>query len=68
MESASKELTTKTIELLDFLLHNQIIDDDTYKYIFPSYDKLEIHKWLKVLKHFGPGNYCLFISLLLLFI
>ena len=36
MESASKELTTKTIEFLDFLLNNQIIDDDTYKYILPN--------------------------------
>jgi hypothetical protein len=40
----------------------------TYKLFFPIYDEQKILKWLKILKHFGPGNYCLFMGLLLLVI
>jgi len=50
-----------------FLLINKI-SYDSYKKFFPTYDIKRINKWLKVLKHFGPGNYCLFVSILLLYI
>jgi hypothetical protein len=50
-----------------FLLINKI-SYASYRNLFESYDKDKIYKWLKVLKHFGPGNYCLFIGLLCMFI
>ncbi len=50
-----------------FLLINKV-SYETYKKYFPTYDKEKINKWLGILKHFGPGNYCLFVGLLLLFI
>jgi hypothetical protein len=41
---------------------------ETYKLFFPEYNEEQIFKWLKVLKHFGPGNYCLLIGIMLLYI
>lgn len=40
----------------------------TYKLFFPEYNEEKIFKWLEVLKHFGPGNYCLLIGIMLLYI
>ncbi len=40
----------------------------TYKLFFNEYNEEKIFKWLKVLKHFGPGNYCLLVGLILLYI
>lgn len=40
----------------------------TYKLFFPKYDEEKIFKWLKILKHFGPGNYCLLVGFMLLYI
>jgi phosphatidylglycerophosphate synthase len=37
-----------------------------YRKVFPTYDIKTINKKLEVLKHFGPGNFCLFIGILLL--
>jgi hypothetical protein len=38
----------------------------TYRKAFPTYDIKAINEKLEVLKHFGPGNFCLFIGILLL--
>jgi phosphatidylglycerophosphate synthase len=40
----------------------------TYRLFFPEYNEDKIFNWLKILKHFGPGNYCLLVGLILLFI
>ena len=40
----------------------------TYRLLFPEYDEKSLNHWLKVLKHFGPGNFCLYVGLILLFI
>ena len=40
----------------------------TYRTIFPSYDEETVKSWLRLLKHFGPGNYCMFVAIILLFI
>ena len=40
----------------------------TYRRHFTEYNEEKISKWLKILKHFGPGNYCLMIGLLLFII
>ena len=44
------------------------ISYETYRKHFPSYDRAKINKKLKILKHFGPGNYCLFVGIMLLYI
>ncbi len=40
----------------------------TYKKIFPTYDREKINNKLKILKHFGPGNFCLLVGIILLYI
>lgn len=37
-----------------------------YKFIFGEYDQEKLEKWLKILKHFGPGNYALFMIFIIL--
>lgn len=39
---------------------------NTYKTFFPKYDEQKINRWLSILRHFGPGNYCLGIIALML--
>jgi phosphatidylglycerophosphate synthase len=40
----------------------------TYKMFFPNYNEEEMFRWLKILKHFGPGHFCLLVSIILLYI
>ena len=40
----------------------------SYRSFFKEYDEEKIFKWLSILKHFGPGNYCLLVSIILLYI
>lgn len=40
----------------------------TYKMFFPEYNEKEIFRWLKILKHFGPGHFTLLVSIILLYI
>jgi phosphatidylglycerophosphate synthase len=40
----------------------------TYRGFFETFNKEKIFSWLNILKHFGPGNYCLFIGILLLYV
>ena len=39
-----------------------------YKSFFKEYNEELIFSWLPILKYFGPGNYCLLISIILLLI
>ena len=39
-----------------------------YKSFFKVYNEELIFNWLPILKYFGPGNYCLLVSIILLFI
>ena len=41
---------------------------DTYRLIYTYYDDKQIKKHLKLLKHFGPGNFNLLVGIMLLFI
>ena len=50
-----------------FIFINKIIYG-TYRTFFPTYDKEKIYNWLNILKHFGPGNYCILVSIILLII
>jgi hypothetical protein len=53
------------------ILHNTFLlvtglSYKTYKQFFPEYNEERIKKWLTLIKHFGPGNYCLFVIALML--
>jgi hypothetical protein len=50
-----------------FLLMNKL-HYNTYRNYFPIYDNEKINENLKILKHFGPGNYCTIMSIMLLYI
>jgi hypothetical protein len=50
-----------------FLLINKL-SYTSYRSYFPKYDKQKIYEKLKILKHFGPGNYCIIVSIMLLYI
>jgi phosphatidylglycerophosphate synthase len=39
-----------------------------YRSFFKKYNEESIFNWLSILKYFGPGNYCLLLSIILLFI
>jgi len=57
----------------EYLLHQLFIfinkaSYNTYRGFFKTFDKEKIYSRLTILKHFGPGNYCLFIGLLLLYV
>jgi len=55
-------------KLHDIFLMINMASYKSYKNFFPTYDEEKINNWLNILKHFGPGNYCLFISIILLII
>jgi len=38
----------------------------TYKQFFPEYNKEKINYWLSTLKEFGPGTYCVLVTVMLL--
>jgi len=38
----------------------------SYRNFFPEYDETKINKWLSILKEFGPGNYVIFIVVIIL--
>jgi hypothetical protein len=38
----------------------------SYRNFFPNYDEENINKWLSTLKEFGPGNYAIFIAVVIL--
>ena len=50
-----------------FIIINKVIYK-SYKSIFKTYNEEKIYSKLQILKHFGPGNYNLYIVILLLFI
>jgi len=50
-----------------FLLVNQL-SYQTYKTIFPNFTNETAHKWLPIVKEFGPGNYAAGVILTLLFL
>lgn len=56
---------TFTNVLYDLFLMITKSSYNVYKTFFPVFDKTNLFNWLNILKEFGPGNYCLFIGLLL---
>jgi hypothetical protein len=62
------ELKNETNPLYKIFLFITETSYRTYKLFFPTYNEEKINKWLHILKHFGPGNYCLFIIFIILYI
>lgn len=38
---------------------------EAYKKYFPEYNETKLFKYLKLLKEFGPGNYCVLVSIII---
>ena len=68
LEKKQKELQNEKDILYDLYLLIIKISYQSYKIFFPKYDQQKISNWLEILKHFGPGNYCLLFSAVLLYI
>jgi hypothetical protein len=68
LEKKQKELENEKDILYDLYLLIIKICYQSYKIFFPTYDQKKIFDWLEILKHFGPGNYCLLFSAVLLYI
>jgi len=68
LEKKQKELQNEKDILYDLYLLIIKISYQSYKIFFPKYDQEKIFSWLEILKHFGPGNYCLLFSAVLLYI
>jgi hypothetical protein len=62
------ELKSETDYLYTLFLYITKITYRSYRSFFPEYNEENIYKWLSVLKHFGPGNFCLVVSIILLYI
>jgi hypothetical protein len=63
-----KELKNENNIIYDMFLFIIRLSYNSYKTFFPKYNKNNIYKWLKFLKEFGPGNYCLIIIIIILFL
>jgi hypothetical protein len=63
-----EELPIYKCRLYNIFLSIQKVSYRTYRYIFPEYNVDAIDRWLSIIKHFGPGNYCAFVTILLFFI
>lgn len=64
----NKQSTGLTKLLYNIFLFITKISYESYKYICPEYNVDNNEKWLKILKLFGTGNYCLFVTFILLYI
>lgn len=62
------ELKSEKDYIFTLFLYITKISYRSYRSFFKEYDEEKIYKWLSILKHFGPGNYCLLVSLILLYI
>lgn len=63
-----KELKSEKDYIFTLFLYITKASYRSYRSFFKEYNEETIFKWLSVLKHFGPGNYCLLVSLILLYI
>lgn len=65
-ERRVKQLTNVGTEnekkLYNMFLFITNISYKSYRLLFPTFNKEKIDKWLNIIKHFGPGNYCLFMT------
>lgn len=61
-----KELKGETDIIFTLFLTITNMSYTSYKLFFPTYNEEKIYSWLKILKNFGPGNYCLVMCFVLL--
>lgn len=59
------ELKDETHPIFNLYLIITKMSYSSYRSFFPEYNEEKINKWLSTLKHFGPGNYCLFVAYIL---
>ena len=64
----TNELKNEKDYIYTLFLHITKGSFNLYKSFFKEYNEEIIFKWLPILKHFGPGNYCLLVSIILLYI
>lgn len=67
-ERRLEELKNEKGILFDLFLFITKMSYNTYRVFFKEYDEDKINNWLKILKHFGPGNYCIVVCLIILLI
>jgi len=60
------ELQGETGFIYDLFLLITYMSYRTYKYMFKEYNEEQLNDFLKFLKHFGPGNFALFMIFILL--
>ena len=65
-ERREKQLENKNNVLYKLFLLINKLSYNSYKFVFPTYDINKINKWRYILKHFGPGNYIILITIILL--
>jgi hypothetical protein len=59
-----EELKNESYLLADLYLYIMKGEYNNYKLLFPTYDHNTLHKWIRILKEFGPGNaMCIFAYL-----
>lgn len=68
LERKEKQLEKEKDILYDLYLLIIKMSYHSYKSLFPKYNESKLFSWLHILKHFGPGNYCLLVSAILLYI
>lgn len=54
--------------IYDIYKHIMKTSYNIYRKYIPEYDEEKILKYLKVLKEFGPGNFCLLVSIIILYL
>jgi len=65
-ERRSNELKTESGLIYDLFLMITRSSYNIYRIFFPTYDAKKIEEWLKILKHFGPGNFCIAMIFIIL--
>ena len=65
-ENAQKNVANETDNIFSVYLKLTETSYQIYKKTFPEYNETKLYKWLNILKHFGPGNYCVIVAIILL--
>ena len=68
LQKRESEVKTEEDYIFTLFLYITKVSYRSYRLFFKEYDEEKIYKWLSILKHFGPGNYCLLLGLILLYI
>ena len=64
----NKATTWYEEDLYNLFIYINDVSYKSYKSLISEYNRDNCYDYLKILKHFGPGNYCILISLLIFII